>query len=199
MKTGRPKRGSPEETRQRLVKAAAEEFNTHGLHETTAGQIAGRAGYAAGTFYKHFRDKNEALVAAYDTWVSDEWDAIGREVLSGGDPVETARRLVALGSDLHLRWAGLRNAMFMLVASDKEAQKSYRGLQRRQLKIVETLRKQRGEKGRHSREEDALILMIMERVFDGIAQGELRELNLSRTFMLEQITGLLTQALSGKR
>jgi AcrR family transcriptional regulator len=195
MKTERPKRGAPTETRRRLVEAAAEDFNAHGLHETTAGRIAERAGYATGTFYKHFRSKNEALVAAYEAWVSAEWDAVGREVLAGGDPEGMARRIVALGVELHVRWSGLRRAMFTLVASDASAQRSYRNLQRRQLKIVEALRKRRGEHGRRSREADALVLMTMERVFDGIAEGELRELRLSRTTLLEHVVSLLTSVL----
>ncbi|MBX3494491.1 MAG: TetR/AcrR family transcriptional regulator [Parvibaculum sp.] len=192
----RPKRGAPEETRRRLVAAAAEEFNIRGLHGTTADLIAARAGYATGTFYKHFRDKNEVLVAAYEAWVSEEWNAIGREVLGGGEPEAMARRIVALGAELHIRWGGLRRAMFMLVADDAAAQKSYRALQRRQLKIVESLRKQRGEGGGCSREADALVLMTMERAFDAIAQGELRELNLGRTAILERVTALLADALS---
>ena len=198
-KATRPRRGPPEETRRRLVEAAAKAFNTHGLHTTTADQIAERAGYATGTFYKHFRDKNEALIAAYEAWVSAEWEAIGREILEGGDPGEMAQRIVAMGEKLHVRWSGLRRAMFALVASDAAARKSYRELQRRQLKIVEAIRAQRGEPGRHSREPDALILMMMERVFDAIADGELRDLNLKRAAMLELMINMLTGALSDDR
>lgn len=195
-RTERPKRGSPEKTRQRLVEAAAAEFNRQGLHGTTADLIAARAGYATGTFYKHFRDKNEALIAAYEAWVSEEWEAIGREVLDGGEPEAMARRIVALGAELHIRWGGLRRAMFMLVADDAAARRAYRNLQRRQLKIVEGLRKQLGQEGRHLREADALVLMTMERVFDSIAHGELRELNLGRTNMLAHVTAMLAKALS---
>ena len=192
----RPKRGAPEETRRRLVEAAAEEFNSRGLHGTTADLIAARAGYATGTFYKHFRDKNEVLVAAYEAWVSEEWNAIGREVLGGGEPEAMARRIVALGAELHIRWGGLRRAMFMLVADDAAAQKSYRALQRRQLKIVgkpeETARRRRkllARGGRTCPHDDG-------RAFDAIAQGELRELNLGRTAILERVTALLADALS---
>jgi AcrR family transcriptional regulator len=50
---------SRRETRRRLVEAGTELFARDGLHVTTSAQIARRAGVAAGTFYLHFRDKQD--------------------------------------------------------------------------------------------------------------------------------------------
>jgi AcrR family transcriptional regulator len=47
------------ETRRRLVEAATELFASEGLHGATSARIAARAGVATGTFYLHFRDKEE--------------------------------------------------------------------------------------------------------------------------------------------
>lgn len=50
---------SRRETRRRLVEAGTELFASEGLHGATSAQIARRAGVAAGTFYLHFRDKQD--------------------------------------------------------------------------------------------------------------------------------------------
>lgn len=44
-------------TRKRLLAAGRELFAEFGPHEVTSHAIAARAGYAAGTFYLHFKDK----------------------------------------------------------------------------------------------------------------------------------------------
>ncbi len=46
-------------TRRRLVEAATELFAAHGLHGVTSARIARAAGVATGTFYLHFKDKQE--------------------------------------------------------------------------------------------------------------------------------------------
>jgi AcrR family transcriptional regulator len=50
---------SRRETRRRLVEAGTELFARDGLHGATSAQIARQAGVAAGTFYLHFRDKQD--------------------------------------------------------------------------------------------------------------------------------------------
>src|ERR1700730_15697255 len=107
----RPRRGSPEQTRERLVAAAARLFNRVGYHGTDSNRIAREAGYATGTFYKHFADKREIFLATYETWVASEWKAVGAELSAGGTPEEIARRLVASAIGFHLRWRGLRASL----------------------------------------------------------------------------------------
>ena len=47
------------DTRRRLVEAATELFASGGLHGVTSARIAAAAGVATGTFYLHFKDKEE--------------------------------------------------------------------------------------------------------------------------------------------
>jgi AcrR family transcriptional regulator len=96
LKTPRPRRGSPEQTRERLVAAAAKLFNRVGYHGTDSNRIAREANYSTGTFYKHFKDKREIFLAAYETWVASEWKAVASELAAGGTAEEIAGRLVAL-------------------------------------------------------------------------------------------------------
>jgi AcrR family transcriptional regulator len=53
--------------RQRLVVAAVDLFNEQGYDATTVAQIAERAGVTRSTFFRHFPDKREVLVAGQET------------------------------------------------------------------------------------------------------------------------------------
>ena len=53
--------------RERLVVAAVDLFFEHGYDATTVAQIAERAGVTKSTFFRHFGDKRELLVAGQET------------------------------------------------------------------------------------------------------------------------------------
>ena len=53
--------------RERLVLAAVDLFTEQGYDETTVAQIAERAGVTRSTFFRHFPDKRELLVAGQAT------------------------------------------------------------------------------------------------------------------------------------
>lgn len=53
--------------RERLVLAAIDLFAEQGYDETTVAQIAQRAGVAKSTFFRHFPDKRDLLVAGQQT------------------------------------------------------------------------------------------------------------------------------------
>src|ERR1700709_239292 len=53
--------------RERLVVAAVDLFTEQGYDDTTVAQIAERAGVTKSTFFRHFSDKRELLVAGQET------------------------------------------------------------------------------------------------------------------------------------
>ncbi len=53
--------------RERLVVAAVDLFTEQGYDETTVARIAERAGVTRSTFFRHFADKREVLVAGQET------------------------------------------------------------------------------------------------------------------------------------
>jgi AcrR family transcriptional regulator len=180
----RPVRGTPAQTRERLVSSAAELFNRCGYHGIDSNRIAKEAGYATGTFYKHFADKREAFLAAYEKWARSEWEAVRAELAAGGTTEEIARRLVAVAVDFHIRWRGLRASLLELVFADSEVRRFYRAQRRKQIDLMAEIRAARGGKV-HTREEDAIHLYTCERTYDAIAGGELEVLGLSRETILE--------------
>jgi AcrR family transcriptional regulator len=174
------------ETRERLVAAAASLFNRVGYHGTDSNRVAREAGYSTGTFYKHFADKREIFLAAYETWVASEWKAVAAELSAGGPLEETARRQVILSIDFHTRWRRLRVSLLELVFTDDEVRRFYRKQRKRQLDLMAELRAKIGTRPRWP-EDGAIHLFAMERTFDAIAQGELSDLGLDRKVVIEAL------------
>ncbi len=190
----RPRRGHPELTRERLIEAAGALFNRLGYHGTDSNSIAKEAGYATGTFYKHFRDKREAFLCVYERWVAAEWQAIDAEITKEQKPEETARGIVELTIEFHTQWRGLRASLMELIFSDEEARKFFRAQRLRQLDLMARLRRRLKLPAR-TREQDAIHLFMTERVFDAIGQGEIQALRLDyteiRESMVQRVLALL--------
>lgn len=182
----RPRRGSPEQTRERLITAAADQFNRNGYHGTDSNTIAKEAGYATGTFYKHFRDKREIFLAAYDRWLTAQWKEISDTLSEMRNAEETARLLVDVSIKFHTEWRGLRASLMELVFSDPEARKFFRTQRRRQLDLIVELRIRFALPARTS-EQDAVHLYMTERVFDAIGQGEIQSLGLDKGAVVESM------------
>jgi AcrR family transcriptional regulator len=53
--------------RERLLRAAAAEFAEHGFSGTGSESISRRAGMSKATFYEHFANKEECIIALFDT------------------------------------------------------------------------------------------------------------------------------------
>jgi AcrR family transcriptional regulator len=186
----RPKRGKPRETRARLVAAAAEMFNDVGYDGTDSNRIARAAGYAPGTFYKHFTDKKEIFQAVYAEWVTTEWRAVAATLDEPSPPAARAAAIVDMFIAHHQRWRGFRAGLRALVAVDEEIRDFYRAQRRRQLDLLAGLSRER-----RTREEHATLLFTFERVADAIADGEATALGLKpsrlRRLLVDSVAALL--------
>jgi AcrR family transcriptional regulator len=191
----RPRRGRPEDTRARLVATAAEEFNRVGYRGTDSNRLARAAGYAPGTFYRHFPDKRAAFLAVYEAWVTTEWTTVAAIVREARTPGERAARIVESALGLHRRWRGLRASLRALVAEDAVARTFYRAQRRRQLELIAGLRSAASVPARLC-ERDAVLLYAMERVCDAVADGELRDLGLAVEPTVDALVALVTDHLS---
>jgi AcrR family transcriptional regulator len=79
--------------RQRMVLAAVDLFTEQGYDDTTVAQIAERAGVTKSTFFRHFADKRELLVAGQE--------ALSRLLTEGiAEAPETASPLEAVAAGL---------------------------------------------------------------------------------------------------
>ena len=193
LRVPRPRRGTPSETRDRLVAAAAEEIDRVGYHGTDTNRIARAAGYAPGTFYKHFADKRAILLAAYQVWVTTEWQAIAQVVAEPGTADARARRIIDAVLGFHRAWRGLRTSLRGLVALDPVVRKFYWAQRRRQLDSLRTLR--RGAPSPAGRAADAHLLYTMERVCDAVVEGEARALRVDERALVARLVTMVRTAL----
>ena len=192
--TRRPKRGRAADTRDRLVTAAAAVFNRDGYHGTDSNRLARAAGYAPATFYKHFPDKRTILLAAYEAWVTSEWQAIGTALRAAPSPAERAERIVDLVLAHHRRWKGLRASLRALVATDAVARRFHRAQRRRQLDLLAAMRGSGGDDGA-ARVNDAIMLFTLERTLDAVADGETTALGLGVAPVVTALRALVRAAL----
>jgi AcrR family transcriptional regulator len=199
----RPKRGDAAETRERLVAAAAAVFNRDGYHGTDSNRLARAAGYAPATFYKHFPDKRTILLAAYEAWVTTEWQAIGAALRAARTPADRAERIVALVLEHHRRWKGLRASLRALVATDPVVRRFHRAQRRRQLELLAAMRhdgrrttKPPGDAEGIARVDDALMLFTLERTLDAVAEGETDALGLDAEVVMTRLRALVGAALA---
>ena len=182
------------ETRARLVRAAAEIFNRDGYEGTDTNKIARYAGYAPGTFYKHFEDKRAIFVAVYRDWLSREWVEIERAIEKADTTIARAEHIVDVLLAHHRAWYGVRASLHALVRSDPVVRAVYRAERVRQF---EALGAWSGRFGAPfaTREADALLLFTTERTADAFASGELEALGLDAGRMRERLVEAVRQRL----
>ncbi|MCC6998326.1 MAG: TetR/AcrR family transcriptional regulator [Deltaproteobacteria bacterium] len=184
----RPRRGTPEATRARLVACATREFARAGYLGTDSNRLARAAGYAPGVFYRHFRDKRALFLEVYRHFVEAEWQAL--TALPPGDPATRARAMVDIILGFHREWRGLRRSLHVLCASDPGVRRAYQRARARQLDWL-------AERAPHlPRERAALLLYLFERTSDGVAEGEPAALGLDPAELAAALAHELATALS---
>lgn len=70
-----PKQARSRQTVISILEAAAELFATQGYDHTTTSDIAARAGKPVGSIYTYFKDKQQILLALWDTMYQEETEA----------------------------------------------------------------------------------------------------------------------------
>jgi AcrR family transcriptional regulator len=191
----RPRRGAPADTRERLIAAAAAVFNRDGYHGTDSNRLARAAGYAPATFYKHFPDKRAILLAAYEAWVTTEWQTIGATLRATRSADERAERIVDFALAHHRRWTGLRASLRALVATDAVVRRFHRAQRRRQLDLLAGMRRS-GRDEAAARVDDAVTLLTLERTLDAVAEGEIEALGLGVEPVLERLRAIVRAAVA---
>jgi AcrR family transcriptional regulator len=187
----RPRRGSPDDTRVRLVEAAATVFNQIGYFATDSNKLARAAGYSPGTFYQHFPDKRAMFLAVYERWVEDEIAELGAGRLEALAPAARARTFARAVLAHHQRWGVLRASLRALVLTDDVVRDFVLARRRRQLAGLAALRRQLALPSR-TRADDWALLLLLERVADSIAWGEAAALDVPTTGLERTLTRALS-------
>jgi len=87
------------DAQERMTHAAMELFAERGFTQTTAGDIAERAGVTERTFFRYFADKREVLFDGSETMTRTAYDAIAAAPRDAS-PLEAALAGMAAAADL---------------------------------------------------------------------------------------------------
>ena len=97
---------SPEETKERLERAALHLFLKNGVDGTSMRDLVDAAGFSTGAFYNHFKNKEELAWTLF----SDAWYAMGMEI----------RRRTRNEQDFHQQLRAITDYMFGLYDEDPD-------------------------------------------------------------------------------
>lgn len=103
---------SRQQTRDRLLAAAAELFTERGVNGASVEQIAERAGYSRGAFYGNFADKHELVVELLKQRTLRELDEV-ESVTRRPDPFLALRAWHRERAEHLLGWLSLRTELIL--------------------------------------------------------------------------------------
>ena len=173
-------RRNPAATRAALVRAAWQEFEECGFEAAQSNRIARRAGYAPQTFYRHFTDKVDILIAVYADWLADE----RRDIEAAGDLREVARVVLK-----HHRAAlKFRRTMRDLVVTEERVRAARA---KTRLFHIGYLRRVMPHVAEMSNADLARSLLVLEHLADACAEGEINDLKISPEEAEEQLRACL--------
>jgi AcrR family transcriptional regulator len=155
-------------TAEKLLKAAAGEFNEHGFGGTDTNKIARRAQFAPQTFYRWFKDKVDIFIQAYDRWRQEEFATLSSLLAEDASDARLARAVVAH----HQAHLVFRRSLRQL-SVENDAVRAARAKSRlTQIAFMKKLSPSRDEASL------AAMLLQMERLSDALAEGEFRDMGL---------------------
>jgi AcrR family transcriptional regulator len=172
-------------TAEKLVLAAAAEFNAHGYGGTDTNRIARRAGFAPQTFYRWFADKTEIFIKVYDLWQQEERDFL--RVLYRENAGE--EQLVQAAVAHHRAYLIFRRSLRQLSLENERVRAARAESRLRQLAQIA---KWQGAASR-SMSELAAILLQLERLSDALAEGEFADMGLDAAAGEAALAALIRQ------
>jgi AcrR family transcriptional regulator len=177
----------PDRTREALITAARLEFEEPGYEQTNTNKIAQRAGYAPQTFYRHFADKLEIFLAVYEDWSRTEQAAL--------DHVRDAGAVAQILIRHHKQTRVMRRTLRYLSVTEPRV-RAARAQTR--LEQIERIRGRLKRLANVPHAELAARLLLVERLSDACAEGELSDLGLSATEAASELTKVLRFAFAAR-
>lgn len=104
--------------RERLLAAATELFYAQGLRAVSADRIIERVGTTKVTFYRHFRTKDDLIVAYLEHSAALDRQAVERAVAGAEGDVDAALRLIGEEIGRTVCGPGFRGCAFLNAAAE---------------------------------------------------------------------------------
>jgi len=180
----RPRQSREETTAERLLQAAASEFNEHGFGGTDTNRIARRAGFAPQTFYRWFQDKVDIFIKAYERWQREEFGTVSTLLAKNASDARLARAVVAY----HKAYLVFRRSLRQL-SVENDVVRAARA--RSRLNQVAYIRKLMNPNLARDDASLAAILFQTERLADALAEGEFHDMGLDKKAGEEALARLI--------
>jgi AcrR family transcriptional regulator len=158
-----------EGTAEKLVVAAASEFNEQGFLGTDTNKIARRAGFAPQTFYRWFEDKIDIFIKVYEHWEKQE-AGIFRKLLAEDASDE---RLVKACVAHHRAYLVFRRSLRLVSLEDDRVRRARAATRRRQIERINHWQQMELDPGMV-----ATALLQIERLSDALAEREFADMGL---------------------
>jgi len=110
--------------RERLIEAATELFYTEGVRAVSVDRVIERAGTTKVTFYRHFKSKDELVVAHLQRCAEQERAGLGAAIESAGGDAGRTFELIAGTFGAMAQDAGFRGCPFINAAAEYPDPKS---------------------------------------------------------------------------
>ncbi|MBM9503265.1 TetR/AcrR family transcriptional regulator [Actinacidiphila acididurans] len=104
--------------RERLIDAATELFYAHGLRAVSADKIIERVGTTKVTFYRHFKTKDDLVVAYLEGCAAVERHGMNSAIAQADGDIDTALRLISEMIDTMACSPGFRGCAFINAAAE---------------------------------------------------------------------------------
>ncbi len=104
--------------RERLLEAASELFYAHGLRAVSVDKVIDLAGTTKVTFYRHFKSKDELVVAYLERRAALERDGIGGAMKQGDGDVDATLRVISEAIGALACAPGFRGCPFINAAAE---------------------------------------------------------------------------------
>ncbi len=157
-------------TAEKLLYAAAAEFNEHGFAGTDTNRIARRAGFAPQTFYRWYEDKIDVFIRVYEYWERLEADSLARLLERGAGDAEVAEAMAAH----HRAYLVFRRGLRSLSLEHPRVRAARAASRLRQIANIQAIQ---GPRALGASALAAALLQV-ERLCDALAEGEIVDMGL---------------------
>jgi AcrR family transcriptional regulator len=156
-------------TAEKLLYAAAAEFNEHGFAGTDTNRIARRAGFAPQTFYRWYEDKIDVFIRVYDYWEGMEAEILMSLLARHASDRELAEAMV----EHHRAYRIFRRSLRQLSLEHPKVRAA-----RAATRLGQIARLQARAINPVPEADFAAALLQLERLSDAVSEGELTDMGL---------------------
>ena len=184
------RRRDPAHTRRSLKIAARNLFNTEGYFATDSNRIARAAGFAPGSFYRHFTDKLEIFIEVYRDWHWEHMQELERALSLTADNTEISIQMSEIILHFYGQWKIFRASIRMIELTVPQLS-AFKNQRRVELVDLLVLQRKKLLLAPRSRNDLVTFILVLECLADAHLDGEYTLAGLSDEASKEELAALI--------